>query len=257
MKTCKTCLITLPWVSFTAISTCKDGYRSQCKPCYSSYARNNVSQRVAIQALRRSQVSSKTCSRCKEVYTITASAFAHDHTNMDGYSNACRSCVRARVKRHTCAYASASDKPFVFNKRCGKCKTTYSLPYEFFTVDTSKKDGLSNRCTACVLQYAKENPHIVNAIQAKRRSHKLNATPAWADLKGIRQVYKKAAQLNKTTNIKWSVDHIDPLISDLVCGLHTLENLQVIPSRANSRKSNKFRPYRYCFLTNSTYYYDI
>lgn len=45
---------------------------------------------------------------------------------------------------------------------------------------------------------------------------------------------------NKLTGIEWHVDHIIPLQSKQVCGLHIWSNLQVIPKQINLRKGNKF-----------------
>ena len=41
---------------------------------------------------------------------------------------------------------------------------------------------------------------------------------------------------------QFEVDHIVPVKGDMVCGLHVLSNLQVIPRAENRRKSNKFCP---------------
>jgi hypothetical protein len=78
---------------------------------------------------------------------------------------------------------------------------------------------------------------------AKRRAKKLNATPLWLvsdDLWLIEEIYRLATLRTKVTGIKWAVDHIIPLQSDLVCGLHLPSNLQVITAVDNSIKGNKF-----------------
>ena len=41
-----------------------------------------------------------------------------------------------------------------------------------------------------------------------------------------------------------SVDHLDPLLSNFVCGLHKENNLRVISLNCNRQKSNAFVPYR-------------
>lgn len=65
------------------------------------------------------------------------------------------------------------------------------------------------------------------------------ATPVWLsplDKNRIRRLYKKARKQGL------SVDHIVPLSSPLVCGLHVPWNLQLMPRKANMAKSNTHWP---------------
>ena len=77
--------------------------------------------------------------------------------------------------------------------------------------------------------------------KARRRKHRL-ATPKWLtrEQKGqIRELYKIAITMTKTTGEQYVVDHIIPLRSDVVCGLHVPWNLRVITQEQNLLKSNK------------------
>jgi hypothetical protein len=89
--------------------------------------------------------------------------------------------------------------------------------------------------------YRKANPHIGNAISAKRRASKMQATPAWADLEAIKGMYQLATIFNRT-GMNLQVDHIVPLQSDLVCGLHCEANLQLLPASDNISKGNRHWP---------------
>jgi hypothetical protein len=89
--------------------------------------------------------------------------------------------------------------------------------------------------------YRKANPHIINAIKAKRRATKQQATPAWVDLEAIKEMYQLAAIFN-STGINLQVDHIVPLQSDRVCGLHCEANLQLLPASDNIKKGNRYWP---------------
>lgn len=95
-------------------------------------------------------------------------------------------------------------------------------------------------------QYAKHAsnnfPEKKTAARAKRRASELRATPEWADRKAMQAVYEEAAFRKEIVGGEWHVDHIVPLRSKLVCGLHNQFNLQVLPGEENLAKSNKFWP---------------
>jgi hypothetical protein len=77
--------------------------------------------------------------------------------------------------------------------------------------------------------------------KARRRKHR-QATPKWLTTKQkaeIRQLYQIAITMTKTTGEQYVVDHIVPLRSDTVCGLHVPWNLRVITQEENLKKSNK------------------
>ena len=77
--------------------------------------------------------------------------------------------------------------------------------------------------------------------KARRRKHR-EATPPWLSRKQkteIRQLYQVAITLTKTTGEQYVVDHIIPLRSEVVCGLHVPWNLRVITQEENLKKSNK------------------
>lgn len=90
--------------------------------------------------------------------------------------------------------------------------------------------------------WAAANPEKKNAINAKRRAAKHNATPAWADIDEILSFYEEAARLTAATGIDHHVDHIVPLQGGTVCGLHVTWNLRVIPARENLAKKNLHWP---------------
>lgn len=90
--------------------------------------------------------------------------------------------------------------------------------------------------------YIENNRDLINAISAKRRSVKLNATPKWLtseDWIKIQLFYKIASILQKVHKIIYHVDHIIPLQGKNVCGLHVPWNLQVITAEENMQKGNR------------------
>jgi 5-methylcytosine-specific restriction endonuclease McrA len=76
--------------------------------------------------------------------------------------------------------------------------------------------------------------------KARRRKHR-SATPPWLTRKEkseIRAMYQAAILSSKTTGERYVIDHIYPLRSDVVCGLHVPWNLRIITQQENLEKSN-------------------
>lgn len=107
-----------------------------------------------------------------------------------------------------------------------------------------RKWGAANRkkINAAESIRAKANRHKGNAKNARYRATQLDATPAWANEFFIKEAYHLAALRTKMFGFKWHVDHVVPLRSKYVCGLHCEANLQVIPSVENLKKSNRYWP---------------
>lgn len=66
--------------------------------------------------------------------------------------------------------------------------------------------------------------------QANRRARKLKATPQWANLNNIKNIYLNCPK-------GFEVDHIIPLGSKIVCGLHIENNLQYLDKLSNRKKA--------------------
>ena len=74
---------------------------------------------------------------------------------------------------------------------------------------------------------------------SKYRASKRQAIPKWANQKYIGLWYKLAKIESDRTDKCVEVDHIIPLISDKVCGLHCEDNMQLLFQEDNRRKSNR------------------
>ena len=98
---------------------------------------------------------------------------------------------------------------------------------------------------ASTLAWRKNNPLKITASKAFRRSAIGKRAPSWRNEFFIEEIYDLAARrtaLKSGGHDKWEVDHIVPLRSPLVCGLHVENNLQVIPANHNRMKGNRIWP---------------
>ena len=99
-----------------------------------------------------------------------------------------------------------------------------------------------SRCREYEKRSIELNRGRVYAHNAKRRARVLKATVKWADLNKIKQIYTECIRISKETGVEHHVDHIIPLKSKCVCGLHVENNLRIIPGSENARKNNTFKP---------------
>jgi len=180
------------------------------------------------------------------------------------------SLSRVRTCSAECGYKirKVANKVDWVIKACKTCSTEFSRPpsiaknqvycsYECQFADKEYIQGMSDRTSGennpmwkggasipvvstAGVAYHRSSKGIENAISAKRRAAKLNATPKWADLEKIQQVYILCRQISETTGVLHHVDHVVPLQGKHVCGLHVETNLRIVPATENLSKANKF-----------------
>ena len=159
----------------------------------------------------------KTCSKCNTNKSINQ--FSKNRIAKDGHCSICKICSAHIRKEH---YKANKLKTLENNQK-------YRLV---------NKVKLSNQKKL----YKQINRAKYAANHAKRRAAKLNATPKWLtkeQLQEIRDFYEIAAAFKLYTGEEYQVDHIIPLQSDKVCGLHVPWNLQILTAKENVSKSNK------------------
>ncbi len=87
--------------------------------------------------------------------------------------------------------------------------------------------------------YQQSHPAVVRAGAMRHIAARRQATPRWADHSEIAAIYREAVRLTQATGIEHQVDHIYPLNSPILCGLHVAANLQILTKTENLRKSNR------------------
>lgn len=162
----------------------------------------------------------KTCKCCGETKEI--SLFNKDKTRKDGYHSYCRLCSAATKKA-----AYSKNKQHYIKKA-----KDWKLSNKNKVVESSKKSRQKHK--------------------AKRRADwmhynttKLQACPSWLTKEHktkIENLYKFAKFMEELSlgSIKYHVDHIIPLRGKTVCGLHVPWNLQVLNSKDNLIKGNRY-----------------
>src|SRR3954465_9649951 len=132
-----------------------------------------------------------------------------------------------------------------------QCKERMDANRERYRANQRKRmaedDALRERRNAYVRQWRADNPERSKASNLiwktrnrerwfaalrQRYSRIRQATPAWADRKAILDIYEDA----KRRGPDFHVDHIVPLKSRWVCGLHTPDNLRITTRTENQRK---------------------
>ena len=168
-------------------------------------------------------VSGKPCAKghTSERITTTGTCLACRRENEKARYHADPEKTKARVKKK---YEANVEKILAKRKE-----------YYIENIDKERKQSkLRSRV------WRKENPGHRNALKAAYKADKIRATPKWANLERIKALYQLASMLNKNTDEKWHVDHIVPLRHELVCGLHTYENLRVVTAEENMKKHNHY-----------------
>lgn len=174
----------------------------------------------------------KTCSSCK-----CAKAKAEFYTRVgakDGLNGRCKVCVRAS----TAAWINAHPKEHnAHTKKWAELnpEKVYEKGHRWW------KNNLEQHAANTSAWHKSHRP-MMNAALARYKATRLQATPAWANEFFIEEAYDLAARRTKLLGFKWDVDHIVPLQSRIVCGLHVENNLQVVPSKINQSKGNRYWP---------------
>lgn len=201
-KKCSSCLNLLDLEEFSTRKDSSDGLRGQCKLCF-----------YKVDKIRRLKLKEK-----KRQYDVKYRLDNKERLSnqIKDYQEKNKDVIKISRKR----YRTLNKKKIQVANRLYRIKNKS-------TIVRKKRE------------YSQKNKHIVNAISARRRAFKINATPYWSEKSKINNVYKKCKVLSELLGVDMVVDHIIPLNHPEVCGLHVWANLQILESKLNAAKSNK------------------
>lgn len=167
----------------------------------------------------------KTCTLCKETKLLSEFGIRKDRNNQP--TSKCRVCASSK----SLAWNRNNRDKFLIN-----CQNYYSKNRERIL---SKIDWKARKEYDSIYKPANRDKDAVRS--AERRAIKKLSEKA-VDRTGIDEVFKRCMEVSNSTKIKHHVDHVVPLKSKFVCGLHCVRNLQVIPASENLRKLNTVWP---------------
>jgi len=170
----------------------------------------------------------KTCTACKN--TKPLDAFYAQAKGKYGVTSVCKPCSNERGK----AWAKANPERHAKKAAAWRAAN----PMRSKALRESWRARNANRERERLRAWAQKNKARCAEKVATRRAAKLRATPAWADMKLIANFYRWAKEFQAATGLKANVDHVVPLVSDVVCGLHCPANLCILTESANKSKGN-------------------
>jgi hypothetical protein len=170
----------------------------------------------------------KKCKRCLSEKPLTA--FRADPRYKDGFGSWCIECHRQRNSEW-----AKQNRERLSQKASDWRASNLELARE---VNRNFKNRNKAKLQEDHAAWSKVNADKRRASTSKRKAAKLRAVPKWANPKAIAAIYKEAARREG----RWHVDHIVPLQSPLVSGLHCEANLQIIPASDNESKRNFWWP---------------
>lgn len=238
MKNCQKCLKLQALSEYHKDKKKKDGHVDWCKVCVREY---NIQYYLDNKPKKQAQF--------KQYYKehsehIRAQSKLWDINNPE-QSKATSKAYRDEHKEETKNYNQKyqKEKPEIVNKHTMNWQRKNPEKVRDVARLNVKNDPEKHKLRR--QKYAKENPEKINANTAKRRasnkSRILTLLPDLElDMKIIRDIYKQAKIIKQSTGIQHHVDHIIPLQSNTVSGLHVSWNLQILSQSENCAKNNKF-----------------
>lgn len=161
----------------------------------------------------------------------------------------CKICSNCLKEKLFSEYYKQKNGKFGLTSRCKLCHLSYNYawaaknPNAFLKGAKIYREKHPEKVRAANRKWRESNKDYDAYRQRERKALKKQAIPKWVSEEGkflILEVYKLAKLRTELTGFQWHVDHIVPLKHKEACGLHCIENLQVIPWIDNLKKRNLY-----------------
>lgn len=171
----------------------------------------------------------KTCTKCGVCKSLDS--FSKQAKGKFGVTSICKRCSSERGKAW---HRANRDKSLAL-------KRSYHIANRELNNKRSRdwRGRHPSRARETAAAWLEANRDKKNAATARRRAAVLQAIPPWANLDEIKHFYRWAREATEATGIEFQVDHIYPLQSDVVCGLHCWDNLMLRTATSNKSKGNR------------------
>lgn len=205
-----------------------NSYRSQCKDCRAKDAkayRQAKPERCVLASMKATVIETQVCKKCRLEKPLSEFYFRKDSNS---YRRDCKDCRAKYNKTYHKAYQKANPE-----KTRAKANAWRKANLERYRANRKAwRKANRERERNTQQNWERANREKRRAYCARRRAAKLQATPAWADLREIQDFYEACPP-------GYHIDHIFPLISPIMCGLHVRSNLQYLPAKENISKGNR------------------
>ena len=184
----------------------------------------------------------KTCTKCRAQKPLEQFSL-NSRNKQDGRQPKCKDCVKQYcINNSERLKAQKREYSKIHSEEKTKKATEWAKNNRERSKEIKAKWRLNNSDKDKELkkQWRLNNPDYVSSQCRKYQASKSNSVPLWANNKKMREIYKESRRLTLETGIQYHVDHIVPLISNLVCGLHCEANLQILRFDDNGKKGNRY-----------------